>query len=44
MMASAAAVDASYIETFATGRPTSSLTIVWNSHIACSMPWLTSGW
>ena len=33
---SAAAVLASYIETFATGKATNSEIIVWNSHIACS--------
>ena len=44
VMASAAEVLASYIDTLDMGRPTNSDTMVWNSHMACSMPWLTSGW
>ena len=42
--ASAAALAPSYIDAFATGRPKISLTIVWNSKIAWSVPCATSGW
>ena len=44
VIASAAEVLASYIETLEIGRPTNSETIVWNSHMAWRIPWLTSGW
>ncbi len=42
--ASAAALAPSYMDAFATGIPNSSLTIVWNSKIACSVPCATSAW
>jgi hypothetical protein len=35
---SASAVEASYIEAFATSMPVSSQTIVWNSKMLCSKP------
>ena len=42
--ASAVALAPSYIDAFATGSPKSSLTIVWNSKIVCSVPCATSAW
>ena len=36
--ASAAAVEPSYMEAFATSMPVSSQIMVWNSKIACSVP------
>jgi hypothetical protein len=42
--ASAVAEAASYMLAFATSRPRSNAVNVWNSKIACSVPWLTSGW
>ena len=42
--ASGTAVEPSYIEALATSIPVSWQTSVWNSKIACSVPWLISGW
>ena len=42
--ASASAVEPSYIDALATSMPSSRAISVWNSNIACSVPWLTSGW
>ena len=42
--ASAVADAPSYMLALATSRPNSIATSVWNSKIACSVPWLTSGW
>jgi hypothetical protein len=42
--ASAQAVEPSYIEALATGRPVSAATWVWNSKSVCSVPWAISGW
>ncbi|MNU10254.1 hypothetical protein D3C72_2573030 [compost metagenome] len=42
--ASGVAVEASYIEALATSMPVSSQIMVWNSKMAWSVPWLTSGW
>ena len=43
-IASAAAVASSSSEALATGRPVSSLTIVWKLSRASSRPWLISAW
>ena len=42
--ASAVAEAPSYMLALATSRSNSMATSVWNSKIACSVPWLTSGW
>jgi hypothetical protein len=42
--ASAQAVAPSYMEALATSMPVMSATWLWNSKIACSVPWLISGW
>src|SRR5262249_56739163 len=42
--ASAVADAPSYMLAFATSRPRSIATRVWNSNVACNVPWLTSGW
>ena len=42
--ASTNAVAPSYMLALATSMPVSSQIIVWNSNMACSVPWLTSGW
>ena len=42
--ASVIAVAPSYIEALDTSMPRIRHTIVWNSKIAWSVPWLTSGW
>ena len=42
--ASAVAEAPSYMLALATSRPRSVATKVWNSKIACNVPWLTSGW
>ena len=42
--ASAVADAPSYMLAFATASPSSRAVNVWNSKIACSVPWLTSGW
>ena len=42
--ASAAPVDPSYIEAFATSMPVSSQIMVWNSKIDCKVPWENSAW
>ena len=42
--ASTTAVAPSYSEALATSISVSWQTYVWNSKIACSVPWLTSGW
>jgi len=41
-MASAAPVEPSYIEALATSMPVNSQIIVWNSKMACSVPWESS--
>jgi hypothetical protein len=42
--ASAVAVLPSYIDALARSVPMSCATSVWNSKIACSVPWAISGW
>ena len=42
--ASAVADAPSYMLAFATSSPRTSAAKVWNSKVACSVPWLTSGW
>ena len=42
--ASAATVHPSYPDAFETSMPVSSQMTVWYSKIACSTPWLISGW
>ncbi len=43
MTASAAPVEPSYMEALATSMPVSSQIMVWNSKIACRVPWAISG-
>ena len=42
--ASAVAEAPSYMLALATSKPNRPATRDWNSNIACSVPWLTSGW
>ena len=44
MTASAAPVEPSYMEALATSMPVSSQIMVWNSKMACRVPWAISGW
>jgi len=38
------AVAPSYMEALATSQPVSSAIMLWNSKMAVSVPWATSGW
>ena len=44
LVASAQAVEPSYMDAFATSIAVSAATCVWNSNRYCSVPWVISGW